>query len=74
MILQHIKPHNGGLTIPRDSGQYEYLTTLAGNDVQHATKGNRGDRLKPASTFAGHCGLCIPALWRPQAAELIRVR
>jgi hypothetical protein len=41
MVLQHIKPHNGGLTIPRDNGQHEYLTTLAGNDVQHATEGNR---------------------------------
>jgi hypothetical protein len=41
MCLQHVKPHNRGLTIPRDNSQYEYLTTLAGNDVQHATTGNR---------------------------------
>jgi hypothetical protein len=48
MVLQHITPHNGGLTIPRDNGQYEYLTTLAGNDAQHATEGNRAIAATPS--------------------------
>jgi hypothetical protein len=48
MVVQHIKLHNGGLTIPRVNGQYEYLTTLAGNDAQHATEGNRAIAATPS--------------------------
>ena len=48
MVLLHIKPHNGGLTILRDNGQYEYLTTLAGNDAQHAMEENRAFAATPS--------------------------
>jgi hypothetical protein len=71
MVVQHIKAHNGGLTIPRDNGQYEYLTTLAGNEAQHATEGNRAIAATPS--FAGHCGVLHSGLVAPPATELTRV-
>jgi hypothetical protein len=72
MVLQHIKPHNGGLTVPRDNDRYEYLTTSP--EMMCSTQRREiGRSPQPRHTFAGQCGLLHSGLVAPQAAELIRV-